>query len=167
MTDQGTRPVRILTTGGTIDKVYFDARSSFEVGEPIVDTILREALVEVPWQVQVLMHKDSLELTDEDRIRIREAVVAAEEDALVITHGTDTMSLTADFLQNAAPAKTIVLTGSLSPARFRNSDAVFNIGAAFTASQAMPPGVYVSMNGRIFPAGQVRKNTDTNRFESA
>lgn len=161
-----SRPaVRVLTTGGTIDKVYFDARSEFEVGDPIVDTILSEALVEVPWSVDVLMQRDSLELTQEDRERIRDAAEAAPEDCILITHGTDTMSETAEFLQELGRRKTIVLTGSLSPARFRNSDAVFNIGAAFSACQVLEPGVYIAMNGRIFNAGQVRKNTETNRFE--
>lgn len=158
--------VRVLTTGGTIDKVYFDARSEFEVGEPIVDTILTEALVAVPWTVDVLMRRDSLELTRADREQIRDAAAAAPEDHIMITHGTDTMSETAEFLREIAREKTIVLTGSLSPARFRNSDAVFNIGAAFSACQVLEPGVYIAINGRIFSAGQVRKNTETNRFEA-
>ncbi|MDQ2070764.1 asparaginase domain-containing protein [Natronospira bacteriovora] len=156
--------VRIITTGGTIDKIYFDARSEFEVGDPVIGTVLEEALVGLPWVIEPLMQKDSLEMSDQDRERIREAVHSSSERHILITHGTDTMSDTAAAIGDTC-GKVVVLTGSLSPARFRSTDAIFNIGAAFAAVQALPPGTWVFMNGQVFPAGQVRKNRETNRFE--
>lgn len=156
--------IRIFTTGGTIDKVYFDAKSEFEIGEPLIGAILAEAQVAFEFTVVPLMRKDSLEITDEDRAKIRAEVEAAEESRIVITHGTDTMSDTAETLLGI-PDKTIVLVGALNPARFRSSDAIFNIGLAMGAVQAMPQGVYIAMNGRIFAAGRVKKNRGANRFE--
>lgn len=156
--------IRILTTGGTIDKVYFDQKSTFEVGEPQILEVLREVNVIVPYTLTPLLRKDSLELTDADRQLIRQAVEAADESRILLTHGTDTMVETARALQGIA-GKTIVLTGAMQPARFRQTDAVFNIGAAFTAVQLLPPGVYIAMNGRLFDPQQVRKNVAANRFE--
>jgi L-asparaginase len=157
--------IRILTTGGTIDKVYFDQKSTFEVGEPQILEVLREVNVTVPYALTPLLRKDSLELTDADRQLIRQAVEAAGENRILLTHGTDTMVETARVLQGIA-GKTIVLTGAMQPARFRQTDAVFNIAAAFTAVQLLPPGVYIAMNGRLFDPHQVRKNVAANRFES-
>jgi L-asparaginase len=154
----------IFTTGGTIDKVYFDARSEFEVGEPQIGHILREAMVGFDFEVRSLMQKDSLDMTDADRALIRTAVEHCEARHILITHGTDTMAETAAALMGVA-GKSIVLTGALSPARFRATDAVFNIGMAVAAVQVVPDGVYVAMNGRVFAAGHVRKNRERNRFE--
>ncbi|MDE2023919.1 MAG: asparaginase [Gammaproteobacteria bacterium] len=156
--------LRIFTTGGTIDKIYFDARSEYEVGEPQIGDILREMNVQLRFAITPLMRKDSLDMNNIDRARIRSAVAAAAEDRIVITHGTDTMTQTAAALAGI-PDKTIVLTGALNPARFRGSDAMFNIGGALAAAQIAPPGVYIYMNGRVFDARKVRKNRDRNRFE--
>jgi len=155
----------IFTTGGTIDKVYFDASSEFEVGESQIAHILREAMVSFDFEVRALMQKDSLDMTDADRAIIRSAVEQCDAANVLITHGTDTMTLTATAL-DGIEGKTVVLTGALSPARFRSTDAVFNIGLAVAAVQAMPEGVYIAMNGRVFAAGHVRKNRERNRFES-
>ncbi|MCP1726805.1 L-asparaginase [Natronospira proteinivora] len=157
--------IRIITTGGTIDKIYFDARSQFEVGDPVIGHVLEEALVKHPWTVQELMQKDSLEIDDADRLRIREAVQSAPEKRILITHGTDTMAKTAEAIAETGD-RTVVLTGSLSPARFRSSDAIFNIGAAFAATQCLPAGTWLFMNGQVFKAGDVKKNLDSNCFEA-
>lgn len=157
--------ILILSTGGTIDKVYFDASSDYEVGEPTVPHVFREAGVALEWRLVPLLRKDSLELTDADRAAIRQACLAAPETHILITHGTDTMTLTAERLRDL-PGKTIVLTGALAPARFRVTDAIFNLGLALGALQAKPPGVYLAMNGTIFTAGQVRKNRSAGRFET-
>ncbi|HEV2124594.1 MAG TPA: asparaginase domain-containing protein, partial [Chloroflexota bacterium] len=117
--------VKIFTTGGTIDKVYFDAKSAYAVGEPLITEILREANVTVAYEIETLFRKDSLDLTDPDRALIARRVGEDESRHVLITHGTDTMVETARVLQDVE-AKTIVLAGSLAPARFRNSDAVFN-----------------------------------------
>ncbi len=157
--------LQIFTTGGTIDKVYFDARSDYEVGEPQIAEILRTAGVSMDYAVETLLRKDSLDLTDEDRVLIRERVLQAPCRQVLITHGTDTMVHTAQALRDV-PGKTIVLVGSLAPARFRHSDAEFNIGFACAAVQTLPPGVYVAMNGQIFDPDHVRKNRAANQFEA-
>lgn len=153
-----------LTTGGTIDKVYFDAMSRFEVGETVLGKILREGGVSFEFEVIPLMRKDSLEMNDQDREAIRAAVAARPEARVVVTHGTDTMVDTAQVLATIA-AKTIVLTGALSPARFQASDAVFNIGLAVAAVQTCPPGAWIAMSGQVFAFDRVRKNRALNRFE--
>ncbi len=157
--------VAVFTTGGTLDKVYFDALSRYEVGTPVVKGMLAEAGVGVPYTVTPLMQKDSLDLTDADRAAIRAAVERAEEQHVLVTHGTDTMIETANALAGIAD-KTIVLTGALKPARFRDTDAVFNVAAAFVAVQILPPGVWIVMNGRVFDPAHTRKNREANRFEA-
>lgn len=158
-----TGRIRIFTTGGTIDKIYFDAKSHYQVGPPHIIQLLNELDLELGYEVTSLMRKDSLELTDDDRECIRSAVESSPEEHILITHGTDTMVLTAKALASI-PAKTIFLTGALQPAGFKNSDAMFNIGMALGAVQVMDHGVYIAMNGRIFPADRVRKDQDKNRF---
>lgn len=158
--------LQIFTTGGTIDKVYFDAKSEFEVGEPVVGRILNDAGVTFEFDIAEILKKDSLDLDDQDRARIHAAVAGCDSERILITHGTDTMVETGKALQDI-PGKTIVMTGSLNPARFQNSDAVFNIGCAIGAVQTLPHGVYIAMSGRIFQAGKVRKNREQNRFEDA
>lgn len=156
--------LEIFTTGGTIDKVYFDAKSTFEVGEPQITEVLKEANLSIDYRVSSLLRKDSLDLTDEDRNLIRQAVRDSAANQIVITHGTDTMVDTAKALKDL-PGKTVVLTGAMQPARFQLSDAVFNIASAIMAAQTLPPGVYIAMNGRIFDPDKVRKNINLNRFE--
>jgi L-asparaginase len=157
--------IQIFTVGGTIDKVYFDEMSRYEVGDPRVVEILAEANVDLEYRVASLMRKDSLEMTDEDRHRIRQEVIATDARRIVITHGTDTMARTGEALAGI-PGKTIVLTGAMAPARFKSSDAVFNVGCAIVAVQVLPPGVYIAMNGRIFDPARVRKDRTRNRFEA-
>src|SRR5580692_3233070 len=108
--------------------------------------------------VETLMMVDSLLLTDEDRARITEECRNAKEDRIVITHGTDTMPITAKVLENQVPGKTIVLTGAMIPYTFGSSDGFFNLGCALAFAQTLPSGVYVSMNGRYFNWDNVRKN---------
>lgn len=157
--------IRFVTTGGTIDKIYFDEMSQFEVGESQVKHILTEGLVDFDYDVVSLFRKDSLEMTDADRQKLREYIGNDDGERYVISHGTDTMVETAEALTGLS-GKTIVLTGALSPARFKSTDAVFNVGMAVAAAQTLEPGVYLAMNGRIFEAGKVRKNRDKNRFEA-
>ena len=156
--------ILVITTGGTIDKVYFDANSDFQVGEPTVPHVFHDAAVSLPWRVVPLMRKDSLEMDDDDRAAIRRACEEAEESHILITHGTDTMAQTAVSLM-AVTGKTIVLTGALAPARFRVTDAIFNLGLALGALQSLPGGTWIAMNGTIFPADEVRKNRQASCFE--
>jgi L-asparaginase len=155
--------ILVVTTGGTIDKVYFDAKSEFEVGRSLVGDLLREAHVHAPYEIMEVLRKDSLDLTDADRERIRATIERAPNPRVVVTHGTDTMTDTARVLR-AISGKTIVLTGALAPARFANTDAAFNVGMAFAAAQTLPAGVYIAMNGQVFDAARVRKDRAANRF---
>jgi L-asparaginase len=154
----------IITTGGTIDKIYFDDKSDYQIGEPQISKILNLMHVAFDFEVTALMRKDSLHITTDDRQLIRSAVAATDASHVLITHGTDTMVETAAELAGL-PGKTIVLTGALNPARFRDSDAIFNIGCAVGAVQALPPGVYIAMNGKVWDPDHVRKNPRENRFE--
>lgn len=154
----------IITIGGTIDKIYFDDKSDYQVGEPQISQILTAMDVAFDFEVTALMRKDSLDMDDRDRQLIRSAVDATEPKHVLITHGTDSMVETAAQLVTLDD-KTIVLTGALNPARFRDSDAIFNIGCAVGAVQCLPPGVYIAMNGKIWRPGSVRKNREENRFE--
>ncbi|MFT4605476.1 MAG: L-asparaginase [Rhodothermales bacterium] len=158
--------VAIISTGGTIDKIYFDASSDYQVGEPQIAEILRMVGSQVEFTVDTLFRKDSLEITDQDRLEIRRRVEASSSGRVVITHGTDTMVETGKALASVK-GKTIVLVGSLKPARFKNSDAEFNIGFALAAVQTLPEGVWITMNGRVFAYDAVQKNRTMNRFEPA
>ena len=154
----------IITTGGTIDKIYFDEKSDYQVGEPQISQILHAMNVGFEFEVNAVLRKDSLHLGPDDRRLIREAVLQSETRQVLITHGTDTMVETAIEL-DGLPGRTIVLTGALNPARFRDSDAVFNIGCAVGAVQCLRSGVYIVMNGRVWDPAAVRKNREANRFE--
>jgi len=156
--------IRFITTGGTIDKVYFDALSQFEIGDSTIKHILDESLADFDYEIVPLLQKDSLDMTDEDRTSLHDFIASDDAERFVITHGTDTMPETAEALEDLQ-GKTIVLTGALTPARFKTSDANFNVGMAVAAAQVAPPGVYIAMSGQVFSAGNVRKNRAENRFE--
>ena len=156
--------IKIYTTGGTIDKVYFDKKSDYQVGDPQAHGVLARANVVLEYEVESIIRKDSLDFTDEDRELIRKRIESSPSERIVITHGTDTMIRTAKVLEGIS-GKTIVMTGSMYPAQFRDSDAVFNIGCAVTAAQILEPGVYIAMNGRIFNPRNARKNVELNIFE--
>jgi L-asparaginase len=156
--------LQIFSTGGTFDKVYYDALSDFQIGEPMATEILAEARVSFDYNVESLLKKDSLDMTTEDRELIRSKVAACPARHILITHGTDTMTLTAEALQGIE-GKVILFTGAMQPARMRLSDAAFNLGVAIGALQALPDGIYIAMSGRIFEAGKVKKNRSAGRFE--
>ena len=157
--------IKIFTVGGTIDKVYFDAKSTYEVGPPNISEVLADLSLNMEFDVTSLMKKDSLEMTDDDREIVRKAIVGTDATMIVITHGTDTMVQTAQCLKDILD-KTIVLTGALAPALFKSSDAMFNIGCALTAVQIKQPGVYIAMNGQVFDYDKVRKDVANNKFSS-
>ncbi len=158
-----TAGILVLTTGGTIDKNYFDALSEYQVVDSGIPALLKEARVALPFRVEEVCRKDSLELTANDRAEIARRAAAATETRIVVTHGTDTMTDTAAVLARVA-GKTIVLTGALSPARFAETDAPFNLGMAFAAAQTAAPGVYIAMSGQVFDGLKVRKDRDAGRF---
>ena len=156
--------IKIYTVGGTIDKVYFDRKSTYEVGEPKIGEILKEANVNLEYEISSILHKDSLDMTDEDRQLIFDKIASVEHRHILLTHGTDTMIQTAKKLKSI-PDKVIVLTGAMAPARFKYSDAAFNIGCAVAAVQVLTPGVYIAMSGRIFDPDRIKKNLEQNWFE--
>ncbi len=160
------RHLALFTTGGTIDKIYFDDKSNFQIGDPQIGDILEQLGVDFKFTVYPLLRKDSLHMDADDRVMIRQAIEQQPHRHVLITHGTDTMVETAQALANVKD-KVIVLTGALNPALFKGSDAVFNIGCAVGAAQSLPDGVYIAMNGRIWNPREVRKNRDANRFERA
>lgn len=155
--------ILIICVGGTIDKVYFDANSQYEVGEPAVRKMLRSLPVHFDYEVLPLMAKDSLDMSETDRARVAKAVIESEYDKIVVTHGTDTMQETAMAI-GAGVDKTVVFTGALAPAIFRDTDAQFNLGGALAAVQVLPSGSYIVMNGEVFPANQVKKDLARKRF---
>ncbi|MHC9084769.1 asparaginase domain-containing protein [Luteimonas sp. RIT-PG2_3] len=155
----------IVTTGGTIDKIYFDDKSDYQIGEPQIGRMLEDLGVAFRFRVIPIIRKDSLHISSDDRELIRATIAAQSASHVLLTHGTDSMVETAKVL-SSIEGKTIVMTGALSPARFRGSDAEFNIGTAVGAVQSRPPGVYIAMNGRIWDPRKVRKNVEANRFES-
>ena len=155
----------VVTTGGTIDKVYFDDKSDYQVGEPQIGRILEELGVAFRFTVIPIIRKDSLHITTADRELLRATIAAQPARHVLVTHGTDTMVETAKVLATLTD-RTIVLTGALNPARFRGSDAEFNIGTAVGAVQCAPPGVWIAMNGRVWDPARVRKNVAANRFEA-
>lgn len=156
----------VVTTGGTIDKIYFDDKSDYQVGEPQIGGILKALGVAFGFTVIPLIRKDSLHITDADRALLRATIAAQPARHVLITHGTDSMVQTAQALASLQD-RTIVLTGALNPAGFRGSDAEFNIGCAVGAVQTAPNGVWIAMNGRIWDPRKVRKNVAANRFEAA
>lgn len=152
------------TAGGTIDKIYFDAKSQYQVGEPVLEEILRDGNVTFEYESKVILQKDSLDLTDEDRDRIYNTIDNDPGRHIILTHGTDTMVTTAKHLQTIK-GKVVVLTGSMAPARFKSSDAPFNIACAVGAVQTLGEGVYIVMNGRVFHPDNVVKNVEKSAFE--
>jgi len=156
----------IVTTGGTIDKIYFDDKSDYQIGDPQIGMILRELGVTFRFNVIPILRKDSLHISDDDRELSRATIAAQPTRHVLVTHGPDSMVQTGAVLKSIAD-QTIVMTGALSPARFRGSDAEFNIGCAIGAVQSLPAGVYIAMNGRIWDPQSVRKNVAENRFEAA
>ena len=155
----------IVSTGGTIDKIYFDDKSDYKIGAPQIGEILGQLGVAFQFDVIPILRKDSLHMGAEDRALVRSTIELQPHRHVLITHGTDTMVETARELAGIE-GKVIVLTGALNPARFQGSDAVFNIGCAVAAVQTLPDGVYITMNGRVWDPAKVRKNRDANRFEA-
>lgn len=157
----------VLTTGGTLDKVYFDALSEFQVGAPVAGDVLKNMNVALDVELIEVCRKDSLELTDEDRAQIKRHIENSETDRILITHGTDTMVNSANYI-GEQKGKVIVFTGAMQPAAFTNTDAIFNIGTALGAlmSPNTPDGSYIAMSGQVYPAAAVKKNYDNKRFES-
>jgi L-asparaginase len=160
-----SQPIRVFVTGGTFDKEYDELTGRLFFKDTHVPEMLRRGRSRIDVSARTLMMIDSLDMADDDRRSIIEACRGCAEDRIVITHGTDTMAETARTLVQAAIGKTVVLTGAMIPYAFGSSDGLFNLGSALSFAQALPPGVYVAMNGRVFAGDRVRKNRETGVFE--
>jgi L-asparaginase len=158
--------IRILATGGTFDKEYNELTGTLFFQDTHVEEMLKLGRCLLDAQVHALMMIDSLDMTDDDRHAILEHCRSAPESRIVITHGTDTMVETAAHLGRQIRDKTVVLTGAMVPYRFGSSDGMFNLGSALALVQTLPPGVYIAMNGRVYPWDRVRKNRTQGVFEA-
>ncbi|MFH1464303.1 MAG: asparaginase domain-containing protein [Pseudomonadota bacterium] len=158
-------PIRIFVTGGTFDKEYNELNGELFFKDSHVGEMLKLGRSRVDAQIRTLMMVDSLGIDDDDREVILKNCQKCPYDAIVITHGTDTMEVTARVLGPAGIPKTIVLTGAMVPYTFGSSDGLFNLGSALAFAQCLPHGVYVAMNGRVFNWDNVHKNRQTGTFE--
>lgn len=159
------QPIRIFITGGTFDKEYNELNGQLFFKDTQMHDLLEMGRNKVPVVIRTLMMIDSLDMTNEDRDLIKHQCIQCEEDKIIITHGTDTMAVTARVLAEHIKNKTVVLTGAMIPIKFGSSDGLFNMGCAMAFVQSLPPGVYVAMNGRFFNWDNVRKNRQTGIFE--
>ena len=157
--------IRIFITGGTFDKEYNEITGQLYFNDTHMHDLLEMGRSKVAVEIRTLMMVDSLEMNDEDRDLIAHQCNQCDENKIVITHGTDTMSVTAKLLTEKVPDKTIILTGAMIPIKFGSSDGLFNLGSALAFAQTLPPGVYVAMNGRYFNWDNVKKNKQTGMFE--
>lgn len=157
--------IRIFITGGTFDKEYNELNGQLYFKDTHLHELLEMGRNKVDAEIRTLMMIDSLEMKDEDRELIAHQCNHCEENNIVITHGTDTMTETAKFLAKKVKNKTIVLTGAMIPIKFGSSDGLFNLGSALAFSQTLPAGIYIAMNGRYFTWDNVRKNKETGVFE--
>jgi L-asparaginase len=157
--------IRIFITGGTFDKEYNELNGQLFFKDTHINELLEKGRCKVPVEIRTLMMIDSLEMTDHERELIAHHCNQCEENKIIITHGTDTMSETAKLLAEKVNGKTIILTGAMIPIKFGSSDGLFNLGSALAFAQTLPAGVYVAMNGRYFHWNNVRKNKQTGIFE--
>lgn len=158
-------PIRVFITGGTFDKEYNELQGLLYFRDTHLPEMLRLGRNKLDLHVRTLMMLDSLEMADDDRDIIKEACIRCTEKRILITHGTDTMEVTARHLGPAITDKTVVITGAMVPYAFGSSDGLFNLGSALAFVQTLPPGVYIAMNGRYFHWTNVRKNRSVGMFE--
>jgi L-asparaginase len=157
--------VRIFVTGGTFDKEYNELNGQLFFKDTHIQEILKLGRSKLNLELRTLMLIDSLEMTDADRDLIADNCNRCDEDRIVITHGTDTMTETAKVLAEKVKGKTIVITGAMIPYKFGSSDGLFNLGGALAFAQTLPSGVYIAMNGRYFDWNNCRKDKQNGIFE--
>jgi len=158
--------IKLLITGGTIDKQYNELNGELIFTQSGVEYMLAQGRAKLDISLETVMLKDSLDMDNNDRQQILESCLACDEPQIVITHGTDTMVETSQVLAEEIKDKTIVLLGAMVPFQFKNSDALFNLGCAIAAVQTLENGVYITMNGKIFNYDEVIKNKDLGEFQS-
>jgi L-asparaginase len=161
-----SKGISIFVTGGTFDKEYDEIHGKLYFKETHLQEILNLGRCTIPVNIVTLMMIDSLQMTAGHRNRIMQTAKQCPDNRIIITHGTDTMVETARVLAEAGIEKTIVLTGAMIPYKFGSSDGLFNMGCALSFVQTLPPGVYITMNGRYFLWDNVRKNRQSGIFET-
>ncbi|MCH8847141.1 MAG: asparaginase [Proteobacteria bacterium] len=158
--------IKLLITGGTIDKQYDELNGKLIFTQSGIGDMLTQGRTRLELSLETVMLKDSLDLDDNDRQKILASCLACDESRIVITHGTDTMVETSQVLAAGIKDKTIVLLGAMVPYQFKNSDALFNLGCAIAAVQTLGNGVYITMNGKVFNYDEVVKNKELGEFQS-
>jgi len=158
--------IKIIVTGGTFDKEYNELNGELFFKDTHLHEMLSRGRSKLELDITTLMMIDSLDMKESDRKKIADACIEANEDKILITHGTDTMPITAEVLSSQIKDKTVVLTGAMVPYKFGSSDGMFNLGSALAFVQTLPHGVYVVMNGKVFDGNNVMKNKATGEFES-
>jgi L-asparaginase len=158
--------IQVFVTGGTFDKAYNELNGNLFFKETHLNEMLHLGRSNLNLSIDTLMMKDSLDFVEADRANIASACNTTDAQRILITHGTDTMTTTALYLQKHCPNKTIVLTGAMIPYKFGSSDGLFNLGSALAFTQVLPTGVYIAMNGKYFEADKVKKNTEKGEFEA-
>ena len=166
MTSHKPMTIKLLITGGTIDKQYDELNGKLIFTQSGIGDMLTQGRTRLELSLETVMLKDSLDLDDNDRQKILASCLACDESRIVITHGTDTMVETSQVLAAGIKDKTIVLLGALVPYQFKNSDALFNLGFAIAAVQTLGNGVYITMNGKVFNYDEVVKNKELGEFQS-
>ena len=157
----------ILTTGGTIEGLEYPYERDKPKHSPIdIENFLKPANVSFQYKIDKIFDKDSRFITDEDRRVLSEKIKSSNANKILITHGTLTMVETAKFLGKMNLDKTIILTGALVLGTNANTDAHFNLGFAISALRFLDKGTYVAMNGNIFDWNNIKKNLQTNQFET-
>ena len=157
-------PIKIFVTGGTFDKEYNELNGELYFNKTHLHEMLKLGRSQLKVDIETLMMKDSLEMSNDDRNFILEKCIESNESKILITHGTDTMVKTAKLLATKIHSKTIVLTGAMIPYKFGSSDGLFNLGSALSFLQSLPIGIYIAMNGNIFRWDNVKKNKELGLF---
>ncbi len=158
--------IKVLITGGTIDKQYNELNGELSFTQSGVEDMLNQGRAKLDLSLETVMLKDSLDMDDSDRQKILATCLASDESQIVITHGTDTMVETSQVLAEEIKDKTVVLLGAIVPYKIKNSDALFNLGCAMAAVQTLENGVYITMNGKVFNFDEVIKNKDLGEFQA-
>jgi len=158
--------IKLLITGGTIDKQYNELNGELIFTQSGVEDMLTQGRATLDISCETVMLKDSLDMDDNDRQQILKSCLSCDESQIVITHGTDTMVETSRVLATEIKDKTIVLLGAMIPYQFKKSDALFNLGCALAAVQTLNSGVYITMNGKVFRYDEVSKNKELGEFQS-
>ncbi len=166
MNFENVMTIRLLITGGTIDKQYNEIDGELIFTQSGIGDMLTQGRARLDISLETVMLKDSLDIDDNDRQQILASCLACDESRIVITHGTDTMVETSQVLAAGIKDKTIVLLGAMVPYQYKNSDALFNLGCAIAAVQTLSNGVYITMNGKVFNYDEVLKNKKLGEFQS-